>query len=34
VLPAPGEEAAWEGAEEAEAAVPPIEIGRVSLFVA
>jgi hypothetical protein len=34
VLPPPGEEAAtWEAAEPEAAEVPPIEIGRVSLFV-
>ena len=33
VLPPPGEEAGWEGDAE-EAAPPPIEVGRVSLFVA
>src|SRR5918995_2882789 len=34
VLPPPGEEAAWEGAEAREEPPPPIEIGQVSLFVA
>jgi hypothetical protein len=35
VLPPPGEEATWDaGEEEAAEDVPPIEIGRVSLFVA
>ena len=32
VLPPPGKEAEWEG-DTAEAAPPPVEIGRVSLFV-
>jgi hypothetical protein len=35
LLPPPGQEAAWEAAEARERSdVPPIEIGRVSLFVA
>ena len=33
VLPPPGEEARWDAGEPEEADVPPIEIGRVSLFV-
>ena len=35
VLPPPGEEETWDpGETEEESAIPPIEIGRVSLFVA
>jgi hypothetical protein len=34
VLAPPGEEATWDAAETPESEVPPIEIGRVSLFVA
>jgi len=33
VLPPPGEEATWEAGEPEAADVPPIEIGRVSLFI-
>jgi hypothetical protein len=34
VLPPPGEEGTWDSGKTEEATVPPIEIGRVSLFVA
>jgi tyrosinase len=34
VLPPPGEEATWDAQEAPEPEAPPIEIGRVSLFVA
>jgi tyrosinase-like protein/polyphenol oxidase-like protein len=34
VLPPPGEEDTWDPGEEAKESVPPVEIGRVSLFVA
>jgi hypothetical protein len=32
VLPPPGEEATWEAGERRDTEVPPIQIGRVSLF--
>jgi len=35
VLPPPGEEDTWDpGEKEEESSIPPVQIGRVSLFVA